>query len=127
MTEWQHVGELTRQVAAELRVQRAALDWTQQDLAQRVGIPHDALARIEACGRSIDLDLLTRFAAVFALDPPDFLAAAIRNSEQRLRDGNLYLPDGSLDPVQVSVAPPSKEHLAMLRATREERKRQRGE
>lgn len=127
MAEFQDVGELTRQVAAEVHVQRAALDWTRQDLAERVGIPDDVLAQIENGSGVIDLDLLGKFAHVFALDVPDFIATAIRNSEQRLRDNNIYLPDGRLDPVQTMFAPPSDEHIAELREMFEQRKKQQEE
>lgn len=127
MAEFQDVGNLTRQVAAEVHVQRAALEWTRQDLAERVGIPDDVLAQIENGSGVIDLDLVAKFAHVFALDVPDFIATAIRNAEQRLRDNNIYLPDGMLDPNQVSFAPTSEERRAELREMFEQRKKQQGD
>lgn len=51
---------LTSTVAANIRGRRAALDWTQGELASRLGWTQRVISRIERGERTLDLDELAR-------------------------------------------------------------------
>lgn len=53
-----------------LRIQRG---WTQQQLAQELGVTQPRIAQIESAGTNVQVDTLDRLAAVFGVEPASLL------------------------------------------------------
>jgi transcriptional regulator with XRE-family HTH domain len=64
----------TRQRFADnLRAHRRRLRLTQERAAEKVGFSLQYLQRIERCIPNVPMDTISRFAAVFGVDPADLL------------------------------------------------------
>lgn len=112
------VGDLTRAVAAEIRVQRARREIKQEVLSVGTGIPQSTLSRMERGQVAIDLEQVDRIAQVFDMEPSDFITSAMRHAAEADPD---YRPDGTLDPDAVRGAVEPDDHLAEAAAHRKER------
>ena len=60
--------------AAQVRAERAALDWTQEQVAKASGIPRITYIRIEKGQRVPDVTQLARLCGVFRLPMSEFVA-----------------------------------------------------
>lgn len=117
-TNSRDVGELTLQLAAEIRLQRALRQLKQEELSAKSRVSTAAISRIERGQRAIDAEQIDRIARAFGMSAVQFVASAVEHAEERRRQGNVYLPDGSIDPVAGTTTATSDEHIAALRARR---------
>jgi transcriptional regulator with XRE-family HTH domain len=64
----------SRQIfASNLRRERLARQWTQEELALRVGITQGYLSEMESGSRNVSLDMLDQVCAAFEANPVDML------------------------------------------------------
>lgn len=115
-TNSREIGELTLALAAEIRVRRAERRWKQSELETRTGIPATTISRMENGLVAIDAEQIAKLGAAFGMSAPRFVAAAVEHAEERQRQGEVYLPDGTVDPVAGTTTATSEERRAALRA-----------
>lgn len=72
-------AEARQAVAAQLRIERARLDITQDELAAKSGLSISAVRRLERSERAMTLDQLVQVAGVFGVSPGEFLDSAQAN------------------------------------------------
>ncbi len=63
-------------LGTEIAKHRAQLGWTQQELADRIGISRTALSHIEANMRAPGERTVTLLAATFKVEPPELVAGS---------------------------------------------------
>jgi transcriptional regulator with XRE-family HTH domain len=63
-------------VGGQIRARRKAWGWTQQDLADRVGMKPESISRIETSTVLPDLATLARIADAFGVSPGAFLGGS---------------------------------------------------
>jgi transcriptional regulator with XRE-family HTH domain len=102
-------------VAAEIRSQRAARKMKQDALADAADINTATLSRMERGQRAIDLEQVDRIARALGMRTADFIDAAIKHADERARKEEIYLVDGSVDPVIANNVPTSDEQAEALR------------
>lgn len=68
--------------AAQIRAERAAAGWTQEQLAERSGVPRISIARIETGVRVADTSQVPRFCAAFGLSVTEFFRRVESRIEQ---------------------------------------------
>ena len=108
-TNARQVGELTRLVVGEIRATYARLGWTQAQLSERSSVPLRTLEKILRLESALDVEQLNLVADAFGVTPDELVASARRN-------GELYLADGSLNPENTRMSPPTVDRLKRLAA-----------
>lgn len=91
MTSPRERSPLSAAIAATVRAERAAKDWTQQELARHSGVSYGSVRRIEEGTRAADVAQADRLARAFGMTLTELLHLA----EQRLqRDDGAGSPFG---------------------------------
>ncbi|MFE3277862.1 helix-turn-helix domain-containing protein [Nocardia sp. NPDC059239] len=70
------VDQARRAVAAHLRAERARMDLTQTQFAERTGLSTNTIRRMENCERAMTLDQLVAISGLLGVSPGAFLDAA---------------------------------------------------
>lgn len=107
------VGEFTRTIANEVRLQRLERRWKQEKLSEKAEINRATLSRMERGVVAIDMEQLDRLAQAFEMAPEELVASARRRAQGKGGD-ETYLPDGRLNPANIRGGKPSKQDLDEL-------------
>lgn len=83
-----HAAGLNGAVAAELRAERAALGWTNDDIAAASGIPKVSVQRYLVPKRGITMEILAELAHAMGTTP----LAIMTRAETRLRNAGASAP-----------------------------------
>ena len=67
------MGALMVKVARNIRTRRMARGWTQQALADRIGVDRVFVTQLEGATRNVSLDVLERLARAFRVKPATLL------------------------------------------------------
>ena len=116
-----HAEGLNGAVAAELRAEKAAQNLTNQDLADRSGIPIVSVQRYLVPKRAIDLVVLEQLAAAVGKTPAEIVEAAERRLARMVQDpaaGSGGFPASVRDQVEAEVAAAVDRVNARVRGTR---------
>ena len=97
---------LRRAIVGQLRALRERKRWTQQQLADAVGVPRSAIARLESAGHSPRLETLHAVARVLGYDV-DVRLKRRRVPVALARSIGKRLPSGSAPVARMSRAPTS--------------------
>lgn len=105
------VGEFTRTIAEEVRLQRLERRWKQEQLSEKADINRATLSKMERGVVAIDMEQLDRLARAFGMAPEELVAGARHRAAQRKGGDDTYLPSGRLDPTKVRGGKPSEQDL----------------
>jgi transcriptional regulator with XRE-family HTH domain len=67
------MGALMAKVARNIRARRTERGWTQQALADRIGVDRVFVTQLAGATRNVSLDILERLARVFRVKPSTLL------------------------------------------------------
>ncbi|WP_043735454.1 helix-turn-helix domain-containing protein [Nocardia asiatica] len=101
------IGELTRQLVAEIKAVRTRKNLTQPELAELAGIPAKTYEKIERLERPLGVEQLGAITDAFEVSLDAFVASALANAR-------LYRPDANLNPEEAGVHPPGADRIAEL-------------
>lgn len=114
------IGRLTQMIADEIRFQRQDRKLSQEQVYTATGIPVNTLSKIERAQTAIDVEQIEKIANAFGMLPEDLWASARRNAQRKaVRDDQIYLPSGRLDPTQTRGFPVSDDDVAELLSRKE--------
>lgn len=77
------MDELTEVLAIRTRQMRAARKWTQEELADRVGLSARYIGEIERHRASPTVNVLGRLATAFGVPPAELLKSSARQSKRQ--------------------------------------------
>lgn len=97
------MANLYRELGARIRSRRRALDFTQANLAARLGISRGALANIETGRQQVLLHQLYRFAAALDIDIQALMPAPAAVAQAAPAE-RLPLPEGLTSEQETQVA-----------------------
>jgi transcriptional regulator with XRE-family HTH domain len=79
--------DLAEILSIRVRQLRHARNWTQEDLADKVGISTRYVGYIERCEGSATVTILGRLAEAFAVEPGELLRLQLSRKTKDSRDG----------------------------------------
>ncbi|MCM6776230.1 helix-turn-helix domain-containing protein [Nocardia sp. CDC159] len=107
-------GWFTRAVASQLRAQLGVRKLRQADLVRATGIPKATLSSLLSGDTAIDLEQMRKIANALGIEVADIWTAAEQQGDPDVGGEDIYLADGTLNPLYTRGVPESDKHIEEL-------------